>query len=286
MSSLKDRLKNAALKLGIDYFGVSPADRLRWAPKGHRPEDLLEGVKSVISIGVKVGVGVAEANRLAHSGLRHAIYVYMVFGYSLLNQILNTAALRISRILEAEGYVSMPIPASPPFDPLNLTGVISHRHAAVAAGLGELGWNSLLLTPDSGPRVRLATILTKAELEPDPQYSGKPLCDREACGLVCAKACPLGAIHPEKYVSVRIGEKVYRYALIDKWKCRIGSEGLTSKTLARKPFEVPSKAASEAYLEALKSEDVWQKMEKVEGDVYCGLCMMRCPVGLKLKLEG
>ena len=74
--------------------------------------------------------------------------------------------------------------------------------------------------------------------------------------------------------------------MIDKWKCRIGSEGLTSKTLARKSFEVPSKAASEAYLEALKSEDVWQKMEKVEGDVYCGLCMMRCPVGLKLKLEG
>jgi epoxyqueuosine reductase QueG len=227
LDSLKSRIRKAALKLGIDYFGVSPVSRLKWAPKGHKPEDLLENAKSVVSIGVRIGLGVVEANKAAYLGARHAIYIYMVFGYNLLNYILNMAALEISRILEREGYVSTPIPASPPFDFLNLTGVISHRHVAVAAGLGELGWNGLLLTPDSGPRVRLSTILTSAELEPDPQYSGKPLCDKNSCKLACVKTCPLGAIHPKKYVSVRIGSRVYRYALIDRWKCRFGSEGLT-----------------------------------------------------------
>lgn len=32
--------------------------------------------------------------------------------------------------------------------------LFSNRHAAVAAGLGEIGWNGFCLTPDNGPRQR------------------------------------------------------------------------------------------------------------------------------------
>jgi hypothetical protein len=274
MVGLKERLRQAALEVGVDLFGVAPAERLEEAPEGYRPSDLLRGVKSLVCMGVGMGSGVREAVLTAYSGLRHTIYSYM-----MLNDLLNLAAFRVYRILEEEGYLTLPIPASPPYDHQQLKGAVSHRHAAVAAGLGELGWNSLLITPKYGPRVRLVTLLTKAELEADPQYFGKPLCNKKLCQLACVKACPVKAIHPEKHVSVRIGGKTYRYAVVDHWKCRLGLEGLIPGTVGRQPVKLEEEASPEAYLKALVRADPWQRMELYRGASICGLCIMHCPVG-------
>ncbi|MHC1586289.1 MAG: hypothetical protein ACXQTV_01940 [Candidatus Hecatellaceae archaeon] len=278
MNKLKEELKQAAFKVGVDLFGVAPAERLENAPKGHRPSDLMGNVVSVISMGVGIGRGIRDAVLRAHSGLRQAIYSYILFGYQLLNSLLNQAAFRVARLLEAKGFKALPIPASPPFDPYQLMGAVSHRHAAVAAGLGELGWNSLLVTPTYGPRVRLVTVLTNAELEPDPMYSGKPLCDREACRSACVKACPVKAIHPEKSVSVKIGGKIFKHAEVDHWLCRLGSAGLLPGTLTLKPVKLEGKPGPEAYLKALAEASPWQRMETQENPT-CGLCIMHCPVG-------
>lgn len=48
------------------------------------------------------------------------------------------------------------------------------RLAAVACGLGEMGWSKMFLTPEFGPLQRVAFIFTDAPLEPDPMYSGPP----------------------------------------------------------------------------------------------------------------
>jgi len=53
---------------------------------------------------------------------------------------------------------------------------ISQRHAAVAAGLGEFGWLGIVLTRNSGLGTGFGAILTTAELEPDPMYSGPRIC--------------------------------------------------------------------------------------------------------------
>ena len=52
------------------------------------------------------------------------------------------------------------------------------RLAAVACGLGEMGWSKMFLTPQFGPLQRVAFIFTDAPLEPDPMYSGPALCRR------------------------------------------------------------------------------------------------------------
>ena len=79
------------------------------------------------------------------------------------------------------------------YSPLRYTsGPISHRHAATRAGLGEFGYNNIVLTPEFGPRQRFNTIVTAAELVPDPLIS-QPLCLRDDCRL-CLQACYMDAI--------------------------------------------------------------------------------------------
>jgi epoxyqueuosine reductase len=64
---------------------------------------------------------------------------------------------------------------------------------AIDAGLGELGRNGLLVTPQYGSRVRLCKIFTDLPLEPDVpmEFGVKEFCRR--CKL-CAKNCETGAI--------------------------------------------------------------------------------------------
>jgi epoxyqueuosine reductase QueG len=73
---------------------------------------------------------------------------------------------------------------------------LSVKYAAYLAGLGSYGVNSLLLTPDHGPRVRLTAVLTNAELEPT--GPSLPFADARCndC-LRCVPACPVRAINPD-----------------------------------------------------------------------------------------
>jgi len=169
-------------------------------------------------MGIKIRSGVRLANKRAYDGVKMAIAVYMHFGHQFLNDKLDHASYLVYRKLVDEGYLSMPMPAAHPYP--YITEVIfdgkganlfSNRHAAVAAGIGEFGWNSLLITPDAGPRVRFVTVLTEAEIEPDEMYSGKPICERDKCPepLLCAKVCPLQAIPLKEGVSLGINGKSF-----------------------------------------------------------------------------
>ncbi|MCK4274656.1 MAG: hypothetical protein KAW90_07155, partial [Dehalococcoidales bacterium] len=76
-------------------------------------------------------------------------------------------------------------------------GFFSQRHAAVRAGLGEFGFSGLVITPQYGPRVRYVSIITEAELEPDPLLTEK-VCMRGKCGgeagPKCQQKCANGAL--------------------------------------------------------------------------------------------
>jgi epoxyqueuosine reductase len=57
----------------------------------------------------------------------------------------------------------LPLPAAGcPTDERSLKAIFSYKHAAQRVALGTVGRHSLVITPEFGPRVRLACLLTEA----------------------------------------------------------------------------------------------------------------------------
>lgn len=285
---LTQEIKKIALESHLDYVAIAPVERLAKLPEGQRPTDILPQAKFVISLGIKINKGVIIANQRAYQGLRHAIYTYLWHGYGLLNlHFLDKTALKIVNRLEKEGFIGYPIGArtvedlSKPYD-------FFHRNVAIAAGLGEIGFHSQILTPDDGPRVRLATVLTSAELEPDPMYGGPKLCDPTECASksgkgepICKGICPVQAIGSKENVEIEIGSKKFKSAQLDQFKCMWGNWGLHQDALAIKPIPMPEKVTFNEVFEALKKRDPVQVVELMipgRGN-YCDRCIVECPVG-------
>jgi epoxyqueuosine reductase len=71
------------------------------------------------------------------------------------------------------------------------------KDSAVLAGLGVIGRNNLLVTPEYGSALRLRGLFIEAELEPT-----GPMDDFDPCGgcdMPCHRACPRGAFRSGSY---------------------------------------------------------------------------------------
>jgi ferredoxin len=100
--------------------------------------------------------------------------------------------------------------------------MIHLRIAGFLAGLGEIGYSKVFLTPQYGPRQRLGVILTEAELEPDPIYAGPQLCNR--C-LACVRNCPGSAISATKTVKVELAGHLVEWGELDCQACDLAFRG-------------------------------------------------------------
>ena len=203
MANLTEKVRAFVKERGATLVGVTSTDRFSKAPRGHRPKEFLPRVKSIISIGLRI-------NKASILQLPKTMKEYKI-NYDVTNMRLNNLAWETARFLENLGYEALAIPASSPYDAKKNFGDISHKHAAVAAGLGKFGLNNLVLTSDYGPYVRFVTIITSAPLKPDKPLDAD-ICLREKC-LKCIKACPPKALEKGVYNAT----EGWR---IDKEKCR------------------------------------------------------------------
>ncbi len=98
---------------------------------------------------------------------------------------------RISDLLEDNGYQTCRLSHPPIHKPTGL-----YKLVARYAGVGWIGKNRLLITPDYGPRVALAAVLTDAPLEPT---SDKPMESQCKDCVDCIDACPVKAYSDELF---------------------------------------------------------------------------------------
>ena len=177
-------LKKYALNEGADLFGVASADKLNhMAPSGHRPCDFLPKAKSVVVMAVHLIDGVI--NRLPQSWREFNC------NYFESTDIVNVLGFRVASFLEKHGHGAYPISYGSRYG-IQSEG-ISDRHTAVEAGLGGVGLNNLLITPQYGPRIRLMVALTEAKLVFDKRYDEK-ICGGKKCGYKCVHSCPANAL--------------------------------------------------------------------------------------------
>lgn len=189
-NTLTETVKRKALQLGADLAGIADLERLRGIPT--IPDNLLCGFTRAVVVAIAISPAVFGQIE----GGPTPLYAHH---YLQANQMLDNIAFNLQQLLLGSGHKALALPASQVLDTENWTGHISSKAVAMAAGLGWQGRSLLLITPQFGPRVRIAVILTDAPLVAD-----QPIPNR--CGKCrnCVEACPAGAIrgasweyHPE-----------------------------------------------------------------------------------------
>lgn len=179
-----EEIKAYFYRNGADLCGIASVDRFRDAPEGFHPADVLPGARSVIVF----------ARRFPAGTLRCGTSVPYTIVRNMLSDVLEKLACQFCADLEAEGYIAVPTGTIGPteFDPRTqrYRNIISAKHAAQAAGLGVIGRNTLLITPEYGNMVWLSAVICELELEPDPILTQDFCTD---CRL-CVEACPVHAL--------------------------------------------------------------------------------------------
>jgi epoxyqueuosine reductase len=189
--SLKRNLEELARKEGVNFFGVadlSPAKRAVEEQGG----SLVSKYPKSISIGIILPDTIVNELPRRHE---RAVAVNYKNIYDVTNHRLDTVTAKLSSLLQMERYSALPIPASERYDDENICAVFSHKLAANLAGLGWIGKSCMLVTPEAGPRVRWATVLTNAPLK----ATGKPLSVQCGDCNKCVEICPVNAFTGEPF---------------------------------------------------------------------------------------
>lgn len=230
-------IKKQALALGADLVGISPMSRFEGAPKQMDPRYIMPEAKSCIVVGFRVLRG---SLRGIEEGTFFSNYSAMGYGaitYTFMPLMVNN----LCRQIEDTGYEAIPMGHMSDWRAIDNEGnfrtgfskpveegkpapdiMVHLRLAAYMAGLGEIGWSKMLLTPEFGPAQRVGVILTELELEPDPIYNGPQLCNK--C-MACVKYCPGNSISRTEKVSVEIDGHTVEWGKIDCDSCDVAFRG-------------------------------------------------------------
>lgn len=222
-----ESLREFAVSQGLDLLGVANIERFEGAPARMHPAAIFPEARSVIVVGKRILRG---GWRGIEEGTYWPSYTYFDY-HGLLNTVFIPIPLyEVACLLEDQGWEAVPyypgVPeAQPPTEALRPGAAapdvqLAIRIAAVAAGLGEIGWSKVFLTPRFGPRQRLHAIITDMPLQPDPLIEPGAICRR--C-MECVKGCPGAIPHitEGKSVSIRIEGKTYEWADVDMGKCTL-----------------------------------------------------------------
>ncbi|MEN6400490.1 MAG: 4Fe-4S binding protein [Armatimonadia bacterium] len=222
-----EQVKEYARQVGADLVGIASADRFADVPADRSPLSIFPDAKSIIVIGRRITRGTLRATEEGTN-----LGSYQMFGHSWLDgEFLAMTTFEVVSFLEDNGWEATPLFPFPPEAPAQGIAVREGQpapnvnpdfdHAAVAAGLGEIGYCRIFLSPEFGPRQRFQLIITDAPLEADPLLE-KSICG--GCGQ-CVSVCPLDAGDPSQEEVISIAGKEMTVCAIDYSKCKICQNG-------------------------------------------------------------
>jgi epoxyqueuosine reductase len=229
-------LKEAAKSWGADLIGIGSVDRWDSAPTENDPRTIMPKAKSVICIGFRI-------HRGSFRGIEEGTYYssYTLTGFADLNNVIAPIVQRnVASFIEDYGFEATTVmyhanrfgggqynTGRPALfeDGTEKTGpdiLFNFRIGGVLCGIGQIGNNRLLLTPEFGPSQRIYFVITDAPLEADPIIEQR-ICDD--C-MLCVRNCPAKALSARHTDDVEVPgvTRIHRNAL-DVGKCSIGHYG-------------------------------------------------------------
>ena len=234
MDSIETRMKSLARSLGADLVGITTTKALSDGPPSADPRYLLPSANSVISFALALDRDIVQEFISKKSWRPHCE------NRKTIAQKLYKIGDGLVKQLQSEGYETVNVELNnnyrPEQDAADITEMtefhpdFSHRYAALAAGVGRLGWSGNLLTKEYGALVELGSVLTSATLTSDiPIPDEKHPCDR--CKM-CSLVCPVQMVQPKASTKVTVAgvtETISRKRPNTRcWVGCTGYEGLAS----------------------------------------------------------
>ena len=269
-SLTSEAIKEKAKELGADLVGIADGalmDQYPPDPDNPRTPSHITEIDGARVIVLAKRISFATS-RLPAWNDQHKFY-----GDELLISALEELALDLVFWMEDNGAPALMVPYHH-VDPLKFekgkdtqaTHPLSAEHAAVEAGLGTLGLNHQLITPEFGPRVILGIVMTSADIEPDIKIENT-LCLGPECGR-CLSACPADAVqHWDR-----------DWAACDKFRSPFGFEFMSDYLTSILTEE--DQLLQIAKLRGMESSEIFQAMLRGSGIITgCRRCADVCPVG-------
>lgn len=273
-----EAIRTQARTLGIDLVGFcSWQDLEAEAPDYDKPSQLSTYLTRLIVLAKRYPTGVARSPDAA----------FRQYAVGRVARHLEEAAGGLAYWLEERDAIACILSAAIPDlrrQPMAYAGPggqgsLLLRQAAAASGLGTLGLNEMILTPEYGPRVFLAGVLTDADVE-----CGQPLAEElcpglEECGR-CAEACPVAAIPNSAPPDTPLAE----VRGLDAEACARACQPFGPDRMVEHLADLfGSKSAAEAVeiAESPVTQRIFYNLTVQRQGAYtgCQSCQLACPVG-------
>jgi len=263
-------IKAKARELGADLVGIADGGVMDEYPpypeSPRRPSEIseLDGGRVIV---------MAKRLSFATSRLPKWDDQHKYYSDELIISALEELALDLVFWLEDNGCPAIIVPCQhiiPSRSQQDIPGgaknPLSAVHAAIEAGLGTLGLNHQLITPEFGPRVILGIVMTSADVVSD-SIREDALCLGPECGR-CLQACPADAV----------GHWQRDWPICDRHRFPFGFE-YTAEYLTNVLRE-GDREKQIGMLRSMESSEIFQAMLRGAGIVSgCRNCADVCPVG-------
>ena len=278
MSLTHEMITAQARSLGIDLVGVTRwAELEEVAPDYDRPLRHSTHLSTLLVLVKRVLVGVMTAEDEAAR--------QFACGRTAIG--LDEAAASLAYWLEEQGTMAAMLSSTVPdlrCHPADYSspagqGSLLLRHAAVRAGLGTFGLNTMVLTPQFGPRIFIAGLLTNLDLSPGEPMELDLCLGPQACGR-CAKACPVNAIPAHAQAELPIASIMGIDGLACATQCQpFGAERMAEHFAH--VFGAPTTALAQERARETTTRQLFHHIAIMRHGAYtgCNRCEQACPVG-------